>query len=316
METSAFRAMNTSILLAVDWVAHSTAGLQDARFLIEKLEQRFSRFLPDSEVSRLNRSSGEWVNVSEALFEMLSLAFHYHKETGGLFDPSILTDLKRLGYDRSMDELYQVSEDSHPRPSASTPTIKPVFASIELDHSSQRVRIPHGMEIDLGGIAKGWIVEQAAALLNQYADVCAVNAGGDILFIGEPLDGFGWDVCLEDPRYPSRILAPLHVRSGAVATSSSTKRSWKKQNERHHHLVDPRTGESAISNWLSVTVFNKSLVKAEVFAKSILIGGVGEAATLMKKNPDITYLAVDHEGRITGSKNSKEFMYEFEITPH
>ena len=72
------------------------------------------------------------------------------------------------------------------------------------------------MEIDLGGIAKGWIVEKAARLLNQYVDICGVSAGGDILFIGHPLDGMDWDVYLEDPRSPTETLARTShlIRSG------------------------------------------------------------------------------------------------------
>lgn len=314
METLAFRAMNTSVLLAIDGDAYSAIGLQEARAAIAIFEERFSRFLPDSEVSQMNKSDGGWVNVSKDMLELLIQAVHYRHETIGLFDPSILPDLKRLGYDRSMDEIRQQNSVTA-QTNASLPTPKPAFASLELDTPNQRARLPHGMEIDLGGIAKGWIVEQTAKLLNQYADVCAVNAGGDIFFIGQPTDGYGWDVCLEDPRTPSQILAPLHVRSGAVATSSSTKRTWIQNREIRHHLIDPRTGEPANSDWLSVTVFNASLVKAEVFAKSILIGGVGEALSLLKRNPDIAYLAVDREGRITGSENSKEYQYEFEISP-
>jgi thiamine biosynthesis lipoprotein len=171
------------------------------------------------------------------------------------------------------------------------------------------------MELDLGGIAKGWIVERTAKLLNQYADVCAINAGGDIFFVGEPLDGFGWEVYLEGPRNATQALVPLNVRSGGVATSSITKRVWSHNNHAQHHLIDPRTSASAEADWLSVTVFHSSLLKAEVFAKSILIGGVGEATNLLEKHPDITYLAVGHDGRFSGSEHSKEYLYEFEIHP-
>jgi thiamine biosynthesis lipoprotein len=213
-----------------------------------------------------------------------------------------------------MDELRKQAESSS-QTRASFPTPKPAFTSLELDSPKQRARLPHGMEIDLGGIAKGWIVERTAKLLNQYADVCAVNAGGDIFFIGEPLDGYGWEVYLEDPRDPSQVLLPLNVRSGAVATSSVTKRTWSQNDNTWHHLIDPRTGKSANSEWLSVTVFHPSLVKAEVFAKAILIGGVGEVRALLENQPDVTYLAVDQNGHLSGSEHSKEFLYEFEINP-
>lgn len=314
METLAFRAMNTSVLLAVDGDSYSALALQEAHAAVKSFEARFSRFQPTSELSRLNRSGGEWVSVSADLLEMLELALRYHQSTNGLFDPSILNDLKRIGYDRSMDEL-RAGKIPYARASASRTTPKPAFASLELDLANGRVRLPLGMQIDLGGIAKGWIAERAAQLLNQSADVCAVNAGGDILFIGEPLDGFGWEVYLEDPRDTAQVLMPLHVRSGAVATSSTTKRTWKQAGESRHHLIDPRTGLPAESDWISVTVFGASLVKAEVFAKALLIGGAGESQSLFEAHPDLAYLAVDQNSQITGSQNYKEHVYEFEIQP-
>ena len=314
METFTFRAMNTSVLLAVDGDSYSAIGLQEVRTAINSFEARFSRFQTTSELSQLNRSSGEPVRVSADLMEMLDLALRYHRSTNGLFDPSILNDLKRVGYDRSMDQLHAGSVPSS-QASASQPAPKPAFTSLELDHLNRSVRLPPGMQIDLGGIAKGWIVERAARILNQYADVCAVNAGGDIFFIGEPLDGFGWEVYLEDPREAAQVLIPLHVRSDAVATSSTTKRAWKQGGETRHHLIDPRTGLPAESDWVSVTVFGASPVKAEVFAKALLIGGAGEAESLLEAHPDLAYLAVDRNGQLSGSQNYKEYVYEFEIHP-
>ena len=81
-----------------------------------------------------------------------------------------------------------------PWPRASKRTSQPAFNEISLDLAGNRARLPRGMEIDLGGIAKGWIVEKAAQLLHRYAAACGVSAGGDIAFIGHPTDGLDWDV--------------------------------------------------------------------------------------------------------------------------
>jgi thiamine biosynthesis lipoprotein len=167
------------------------------------------------------------------------------------------------------------------------------------------------MEIDLGGIAKGWIVEKAARLLNQYVDICGVSAGGDILLIGHPLDGRDWDVYLEDPRSPTETLAQLHVRSGAVATSSIMKRAWSQGEKIRHHLIDPRTGEPAQTDWLSVTVIAPSVITAEVYAKAILIAGKMGLPDLLKAKDDLTFIAVDPAGNLSGSANYKEYLYEF-----
>jgi FAD:protein FMN transferase len=290
MHTLPFRAMNTSILLAAEGQGWAQAGMQAARMYIHASEKRFSRFLPNSELSRLNSSAGEWVTVSADLMELLSHSLTFYRQTDGLFDPSILPDLKRMGYDRSMDEVRARGDDFMP---ASTRTSRPAFSEMELDLSHSRVRLPRGMEIDLGGIAKGWIAGKAADLLSNFTDAGAVNAGGDMLFFGQRTEEQDWAVYIENPLDPSRMLSVLSVPSGAVATSSVVKRAWTQNGQVRHHLIDPRTGESAQTDWLSVTVTAPSLLVAEVYAKVLLIAGPSGADKLVALRPDVEYLAVD-----------------------
>jgi len=303
-----FRAMNTTVMLAAEG-PQAIDGMQETKIFIEDCEQRFSRFLSQSELSILNHSAGEWVTVSSDLMEILQLSTRYYFETKGIFDPSILTDLKWIGYDRSMDEI-RANNKVTPTPHASKRTSKPAFHEIGFDLANSRIRLPRTMEIDLGGIAKGWIVDRAAHLLHSFAPACGVSAGGDILFIGSPEDGFDWDVFLEDPRDPAQMLCQLHVNSGAVATSSVMKRSWHQGEKVRHHLIDPRTGESAKTDWLSVTVITSDVVSAEVYAKVILIGGDAELQSLLAARPDITFIAVTPDGGLVGSPNYKDFLYE------
>ena len=303
-----FRAMNTSVMLAAEG-EEAVEGMYVAKTFINECEQRFSRFLPASELSYINRSAGEWLQISEDLMEMLQLSMKYYTETNGVFDPSILSDLKQIGYDRSMDEI-RANGVGIPE-CVSNRTSRPAFPEINFDLENSRVRLPRGMELDLGGIAKGWIVEKAAQLLHQYVEVCGVSAGGDILFIGQPLDGMDWDVYLEDPRNPTEMLTQLHIPSGAVATSSIMKRTWSQGEKIRHHLIDPRTGEPAKTNWLSVTVISPSVITAEVYAKAILIAGEKDLPNLLSTKQDSTFIAVDSDGNLSGSSNYKEYMYEF-----
>jgi thiamine biosynthesis lipoprotein len=305
MQSLEFRAMNTSVLLAAEGHDRAMTGLHATRRFIEDCEQRFSRFLPKSELSRLNRSSGKWVTVSEDLMDLLVQSLEFHQETAGLFDPSILADLKRAGYDKSMDEIRAHGGSSS---SASRGDARPALEDIRLDPPGRRVRLPHGMEIDLGGIAKGWIVEKAAALLTASSAICAVSAGGDICFVGEPADGSRWRVEVEDPRNPGQTAAVLRVGPGAVVTSSALKRTWTQNGKLRHHLIDPRTGEPAESNWSSVTVIAPRMTLAEVYAKALLIGGEGEAVRLAERRPEIAFVAVASNGELFRSQNSREYL--------
>jgi len=303
-----FRAMNTDILLAGEG-ERVDVGMQATRSFIDECEQRFSRFLPASEVTELNRSSGDWQQVSNDLMEMFQLSRKFYDETGGLFDPTILPDLKQAGYDRSMDEIRAYG--ATPRTSALNHISQPAFSEIAFDLADNLIRLPLGMEIDLNGIAKGWIVERAAQLLHTYVETCAVSAGGDMYFIGRPSDGMDWDVYLEDPRDSEQMISQLHVGSGGVATSSVMKRTWRLGGKVRHHLIDPRTGEPAKTDWLSVTVIAPDIITADVYAKAILIGGEVELPNLLKAQPELTFIAVDPNGKLSGSPNYKDYIYEY-----
>jgi FAD:protein FMN transferase len=305
MHTLRFWAMNTDILLAVDGEGEQDVRLQQARLAIEEYERRFSRFLPESELSRLNASSGQWLDISDDLLDMLVLCRAYCQETAGLFDPSILPDLKRVGYDATLDEVRSRTDTRRPlepRPE------RPPFSDMRLDLQSKRVRLPEGMQIDLGGIAKGWIVQETARRLRENAAGAAVSAGGDLYFSGAPADGSKWRVEIADPRDESRTAAVLHVDECAVVTSSISKRTWSKGGQTRHHIIDPRTGESAQAEWLSVTVVAPRADLAEAYAKAFLIGGKREASRLMLQRPRIAVISIAPDGSILASPNSKDYL--------
>jgi thiamine biosynthesis lipoprotein len=308
MEWIEFRAMNTDVLVAAQG-SLSKDGMQIARDTIEAGERRFSRFQQESELSQLNRSTGQWFNASQEMMDVLQKARYFFDVTKGLFDPSVLPDLIRAGYDRSMDEIR--AQDGVVSSAASDRKPKADFREMELDLNSSRVRLPKDMQLDFGGIAKGWIVDQAVTLLSRYSDACAINAGGDMRFIGRSPIGLGWPVELEDPRDPSQSVARLTVNHGAVATSSVAKRTWKQGEKSRHHLIDPRTGEPVQSDWLCTTVIADDAVTAEVYAKALLIGGPAEVEKLTAHN-NIVYLVVDREGALHGSPNSQEYVNEHE----
>jgi thiamine biosynthesis lipoprotein len=308
MQSYEFRAMNTGILLAGEGEREAVeTGFSLAQKFVEDSEKRFTRFSNQSELAQLNRSAGSWFDASQDMFEVVSLALQLYKETGGLFDPSILEALEQAGYDRSMDEIRLHG------PNAVTVLPRPklhYFNEVRLDVTPQRWRIslPGEMRIDLGGIAKSWIAEKAALLLSSWTNACAVDAGGDMFFIGLPQGEKAWRVTIENPLDDKSDLAVLKVPPGAVATSTVTKRRWKQGNREQHHLIDPRTQQPADTDWLSVTVVADHAAKAEVYAKSLLIGGPQEVERLTHNAGNIEFIAIDHQKKLWGSKNSPEIL--------
>jgi FAD:protein FMN transferase len=306
MEYYTFRAMNTDIQLAAEGPAGATQeGFERTRALIESSERRFTRFSEESELSALNRSSGDWFDASAEMFDLITLAVRLHEETQGIFDPAILNALEDAGYDRSMDEIrHKGARSGHvmtrPRPQH--------FQDVFLDDENRRIWLPPGLRIDLGGIAKGWIAEQAAAFLTEWADTCAVDAGGDIFMIGIPSGADTWRVTLEDPTNPEKGLALLKSGPGALATSAITKRRWDQDGQVRHHLIDPRTQQPAQTDWLSVTVFADHAAEAEVYAKTLLIGGSRDYEKMAPLYAGIEFIAVDGKNKMWGSKHSREFL--------
>ena len=306
MEYAEFRAMNSAILLAADGAADAVArGFVQARAFVEASEARLTRFSETSELAQLNRSGGTWFHASEELLAVVEEARACFDQTRHLFDPTILDALEDAGYDRSMDDIRAHGVASQ-RPT--TLRVTHNFGAIQFDAAARAIWMPHGMRLDLGGIAKGWIAEQGARRLADFADACAVDAGGDMFLMGLPEGETAWQVALEDPRDEEAVLGILRVGPGAVATSSVTKRRWQQGDRVRHHLIDPRRGEPAETDWLSVTVVAPHTAIAEVFAKSLLIAGSHEAAEIAGLRDDIAFVAVDAAGKLWGSSRAKEFL--------
>ena len=239
------------------------------------------------------------------LYEVVELGVKFHEETGKLFDPGTLPALEHAGYDRTMDELRKSGTRVQPIRTVKTQT---TFDQIELDPTYKRIRLPEGLKIDLGGIAKGWIAERAAGVLSEYTEACAVDAGGDAFMIGTPSHSDTWRISLEDPCDPSRTLTVLKIHPGAVATSAVTKRRWQQGEKTQHHLIDPRTQQPAETDWLSVTVVAEHAAQAEVYAKCLLIGGSQEVNAISNRTAGIEFIVVDQHKQMWGSAHSRELL--------
>src|SRR4030042_5904398 len=180
------------------------------------------------------------------------------------------------------------------------------FKQIQLNAETKSIFLPKGMQVDLGGISKGWIPEQAALQLVKACEACAVSAGGDMVLITLPVGETSWEIGLENPIEPDQDLTVLHVKPGAVATSSIAKRKWQHNGKLQHHFIDPRSGKPAMTEWLSTTVWAETAAQAEVYAKALLIAGPQATDGLFKNQTSKAYLAVDYHGWVHGSNNYHE----------
>jgi thiamine biosynthesis lipoprotein len=265
-----FRAMSTAIeVIGVDvsQSAVEAAARFGARFA-EAWERSFSRFRADSELSRLNAAQGRPLNVSVDFIAVLALAVAASERTGGRFDPTILPALEAAGYDR---DIAEVRRRAGCLTAPSFDRAGPV-APIEIDRDRQQVRLPVGLRLDLGGIAKGAFVDRLAAELADWPGG-SVDAGGDLRFWGVPPSGRWWIVAIEDPAQPDadRVVAEVRRPAGAAATSGTYRRRWQLDGAEAHHLIDPLTLRPLAGGVRAATAFSTTTVEAEAATKALMV---------------------------------------------
>ncbi|HEX3245895.1 MAG TPA: FAD:protein FMN transferase [Chloroflexota bacterium] len=290
-----FRALGSEITV---WLAHSHAptarfALNRARIQIEVAEARLSRFRPDSELSRLNENRERNIRVSPLLYRCLENALAGADRSGGLYDPAILGALEAAGYTSTFSDLHRTEGGAASAQSWSSGG----WRRIRLDSRERIVRLPKGVRIDLGGVGKAWIAELIADDLGGVGP-CLVDAGGDIAMRGIPPHDDGWTIGIADPLSPDDDLTQITVRERGVATSGIEYRRWQQGGIIRHHIIDPRSGEPAITDLLSVTVIARRAEEANLHALVALIHGAIDGQRYLDAQPEVDGLLVRADGSV------------------
>ena len=261
-----FRSMGTDVTLIVGADAEPDR-FAAARATVERIfareETRFSRFRGDSELSAVNARAGSPTRVSSPFARLLAFALDAARRTNGRFDPTVLDAVIAAGYDRNFDEVLAGARVAL-RPG------RPAGRWDRIALHGDEVLLPADVGLDFGGVAKGWTVDLAAAAAFSAGLAWAVvNAGGDLRVVGE-VPAPGIEVGIDDPEAPGDEIARLVLGSGAIATSSVTRRAW---GPGLHHLIDPMTGTPADSGTLQATAWAPTCAEAEVRAKEAVLEG-------------------------------------------
>jgi len=282
-----FRAMGTDVLVVAP-LARVDVAADTVHALFVAWERILSRFRPDSELARLNESAGVPFVASPILFDAVAAAMSAAVATGGLFDPTLLRDLERVGYDRSFKDLEKAQSETQ-----TTPIGGGMWRRLELRRESRTILLPRGAALDLGGIAKGMAVDASLDLLRTIGVGAAlVSAGGDLAVRGLPPGASSWPVAVgEDAE-----LTVTLVR-GALATSSRLRRAWRQGTLERHHILDPRTGEPSRSGLREATVAAATCAQAEAASKAVFVLGLQLAGELVTRNGLAARLVAD-DGRV------------------
>lgn len=298
--------MSCDVSVVVVGGAGHLALAADALERVHDLEQRWSRFLPESEISRLNAARGEPVQVSEVTRRLVvSLVEAFHS-TGGAFDPTVLRPLIELGYDAQRTDsgrrtVLDADAEWRGRPDR-----------ILVDERRSTVQLPPGTVLDPGGLGKGLaadiVVEE---LLDRGASGALVEIGGDLRVAGDAPAGEAWTVAIEQT--PGQTVASVQLRDGGVATSTTLRRRWTHDGRAAHHLIDPTSGAPTSGPVETVTVVAGSARWAEALTKPAFVVGQ-ERALAMVDAAAAAALIASAGGAVCASRRWSSFVVPGETT--
>jgi thiamine biosynthesis lipoprotein len=280
-ETFGCFGSSCTVIVADERVAALASAVASARRRLEAWHGQFSRFRPDSELTRLNQDPAETIAVSPLMRRVVEAGIQAARATGGLVDPTLLTQIERAGY-RSHYEgpglPLAAALTMAPARRPATPSPEANWRLVSTDRRTSSVTRPPGVQIDPGGIAKGVFADELAALLASH-DAYVVDCGGDLRLGGAYAPAR--EVHVASP-FEDVVLHTLTLRSGGVATSGIGKRSWVDADGRvAHHLLDPGTGRPAFTGLVQVTALAPTATEGEMLSKAALLSGPGRGAEVL-----------------------------------
>jgi len=277
------RAMATEFAIILPGESsRGTEAAIDALDLLEKIESQLSIYHPESEISRLNRAAAlAPVNVSHEVYALIERAIRISELTDGAFDITAgpLVECwgftKRRGQKPTDDQIDEAMQRVGWRHIELNPTQKTVF-----------LRLP-GMQINLGGIGKGFAIDQMAETLKRNAiEHFLIHGGKSTILASSPsgdTESEPWRIAIEHPLRPGRRLTEIEMVDGAIATSGSGKQFFHYKGKRIGHVVDPRTGRPA-GDTLSITIETRNATDADAYSTACFVSGYRATAALVRDN--------------------------------
>ncbi len=271
----------------------------------EEWEAVLSRFRPESELCVLNLSPEISLTVSETLWSVFKAAIRAEQASNGLVTPAVFEALVGAGYSESFDSLPK-RQPGQPGGKSLQPLNLTGVAWSEAQHT---IRLPAGLRLDFGGMAKGWAAQQAMQRLEVYGPAL-VDAGGDIAISGFQQDGQPWPVDMADPFHPGKSLGLLMLGRCGVATSGRDYRRWQQDSTWRHHIIDPRSGLPADTDVMSATVIAPNLLEAETAAKTALILGSGAGLDWLEARESLAGALLLEDGRFICNSRFRKYLWD------
>ncbi|WP_438446637.1 FAD:protein FMN transferase [Gorillibacterium sp. sgz5001074] len=282
---------------------HAEPSLRAVEEEAHRIERLLSRFLPDSEISRINRTAGgAGILVSDDTWAVLEQAVRFSSRCQGCFDVTIapLAALWQEGRDRS-----------RPPEQAAISRLLPLvnYRDLVLDPCKKTAGLRRkGQSVDLGGIGKGFAGDKFVNIFTEYGVTSAFsNIGGNVVALGTKPDGSPWQVGIRHPRMNHALIGSVAVSSKAVVTSGDYMRCFAgPEGYRYHHILNPSTGYPSDSGLVSVTVVADSSTTADALSTILFLAGMEKGLALLRGFPGTGAVLVDKDLLVHVTPDLKE----------
>jgi thiamine biosynthesis lipoprotein len=255
--------------------------LDEAFDEVDRIDRLMSHYKSDSVLSRINREAAlHPVRVETELFDFIDEAMRYNRDSSGAFDITVGPLMKAWGFFRG--------DGAIPTPEALAAARESVGARhVILNRASRTISFDReGVELDLGGIAKGYAVDRVVALLRErHVSAALVSAGGSTIYgLGVPPGGASWKVAVQDPIDASRTAFEVGLKDRAVSIAGTSEKSFEVDGIRYSHIMDPRTG-MPVQGLLSVAVLTGSGTAGDALDDALFVLGPEHSRAYMRKFP-------------------------------
>jgi FAD:protein FMN transferase len=269
---------------------HAHAAIDAVMADMRRIDDLMSHYKPESQLSQINAHAYEHpVVVDQELFDLIKLSTHYSQITEGAFDITYA----------SVGHLYDFPHHIRPTQEQIKDALPAVnWRNMLFDDATHSVRFEHaGMRIDLGGIGKGYAVDHGIDILKAHGITHAlVNAGGDSRIIGDRW-GKPWIVAIRHPDDPNKVVTRIPLTDSAFSTSGDYERFFDENGVRYHHIIDPRTGDSA-RKVRSATILAPTATQTDGMSKTAFVLGPEKALEIINRMPEYDAVFVTPDGHV------------------
>jgi thiamine biosynthesis lipoprotein len=259
---------------------------------VSRIEERLSRFLPDSEISRVNASAGtKSEKVTRETHDVLSTAVEFSRSFPGCFDVTI----------GPLVSLWKIGQESSAQPDdASIWQVLPLvnYRDLILNPGKRTAGLRNaGQSVDLGGIGKGVAGDKIVGVFKRFGISSAFsNLGGNVVTLGTKPDGSPWQIGIQHPRQNGGLIGSVAVVNQTVVTSGDYQRCFMdSRGKRHHHILDPTTGYPAESGLISVSIVTDRSVAADPLSTIVFVAGMEKGLSYLRRFPQTEAILVDSD---------------------